>query len=102
MAATCCTQCSIHSAVTAFCERGVEGAFCRSMAWSGTTRVPGGCGEAMRTAPSSRSSCRASMSTMGWCMEVWRSVSVWNWAERAASREGACDTAHLRKPTCPE
>eukprot|EP00961_Rhodomonas_salina_P238671 3225302-Rhodomonas_salina.1 len=68
MAATCGAQCSIvtsiHSAVTAFCERGVEGAFCRSVAGSGTTRVPGG--GATRAAPSSRRrACSASMSTMG-------------------------------------
>eukprot|EP00961_Rhodomonas_salina_P046191 619884-Rhodomonas_salina.1 len=38
MAAKCGAQCRIHSAVTAFCERGVEGAFCRSVTGSGTTR----------------------------------------------------------------
>eukprot|EP00961_Rhodomonas_salina_P237495 3210585-Rhodomonas_salina.1 len=97
MAATCGAQCSIHSAVTAFCERGVEGAFCSSVAGSGTTRVPGGVGGggATRTAPSSRRrACSASMSTTGGCVKVWRSVSAWNWAEQAASREGAVVEAH--------
>eukprot|EP00961_Rhodomonas_salina_P124002 1671192-Rhodomonas_salina.1 len=75
MASMCGLQCLIHSAVTAFWERGVKGAFCRSVVGSGTTRVPGGVGGWGATSTALRASnwaCRASMSMMGRWVEVVR------------------------------